>query len=57
MVCNRCMMTVKSELENIGYQSVEVSLGEASFTSFPNAYNQEELEKRLSKFGFGLLED
>ena|SRR5687767_14804038 len=57
MVCNRCMMTVKSELENIGYQSVEVSLGEASFTSSPTTYNQKELEKRLSMFGFSLLED
>lgn len=56
MVCNRCIMTVKAELEQLGYQSVEVALGEASFIS-PETYNQPELENRLSVRGFTLLED
>ena len=57
MVCNRCMMTVKSGLEDLGHQSVEVSLGEVSFTSSAIVYNHAELENRLSMLGFSLLED
>jgi AraC family transcriptional regulator len=56
MVCNRCVITVKNGLEQLGYQSVEVSLGEASFIP-PAAYNQTELENKLSVLGFSLLED
>ena len=55
MVCNRCMMTVKSVMENLGYQSIEVSLGEVSFSDL--SYNHQELENRLSELGFSLLED
>jgi AraC family transcriptional regulator len=57
MVCNRCMMTVKSELESLGYLSVDVSLGEVSFNNPATGYNQSELESRLSILGFSVLED
>lgn len=57
MVCNRCLMTVKSELENLGHQSIDVSLGEVSFTNSATGYDQDELENRLAMFGFSLLED
>lgn len=57
MVCNRCMMAVKSELENLGHRSVDVSLGEVSFVRSAEGPNQHELESRLSLLGFRLLED
>jgi AraC family transcriptional regulator len=57
MVCNRCMMTVKSELENLGHHSVDVSLGAVSFISASEVQVHSELEERLSLLGFSLLED
>lgn len=57
MVCHRCLMTVKSELENIGHQSVQVSLGKVSFTTPEDSWDLDELEEKLSLLGFGLLED
>ena len=57
MVCNRCMMAVRSELENLGYHSVEVSLGEVSFQNPPGRYDQAEVENRLSVLGLTVLED
>jgi len=57
MVCNRCMMTVKNELESLGHRSVSVSLGAVSFISSTALHTQDELEKRLSLLGFSLLED
>jgi AraC family transcriptional regulator len=56
MVCNRCMMTVKKELENLGLLSVDVSLGEASFDD-PGIDKSVEIKNSLSKHGFSLLED
>lgn len=57
MVCNRCMMTVKSELESLGHQFVEVALGEVSFMRSTEVYDRAALENRLSVLGFRLLED
>lgn len=56
MVCNRCVMSVKNGLEQLGYQSVEVSLGEASFIA-PATYSESELANKLSALGLSLLED
>ncbi len=57
MVCNRCMMVVKNEMENLGHRLVDVSLGEVSFISSAEEPKQHELESRLSLLGFRLLED
>jgi AraC family transcriptional regulator len=57
MVCNRCIMTVKNELESLGHRSVSVSLGAVSFISSAALHAQDELEKRLALLGFSLLED
>lgn len=56
MVCNRCMISVKNGLEQLGYKSVEVSLGEASFTATID-YNEAELENKLASLGLTLLQD
>lgn len=56
MVCQRCIMVVKNEMENLGYDSVEVSLGEVSFRSMP-AHYKPRLEASLAIHGFSLLEN
>ncbi|MDY0905264.1 AraC family transcriptional regulator [Pedobacter sp. CFBP9032] len=57
MVCNRCKMVVKAELEKLGFNPIRVELGEVVL---PEDISQEEkikIAKHLSLFGFALLED
>jgi len=56
MVCDRCIMVVKIEMENLGYESVDVSLGEVSFIS-ASVYYKPGLEASLALHGFSLLEN
>lgn len=56
MVCQRCLQTVESELQQMGHTPVKVSLGAVSFITH-EAPDPAALEERLSQFGFGLLED
>ena len=51
------MITVKKELENLGHGSIDVSLGEVSFSQTAKAYKPDELESRLLMLGFSLLID
>lgn len=56
MVCNRCLMTVETELLQMGHTPVKLALGEATF--LPNtAHDGTPLEERLALLGFSLLED
>ena len=56
MVCNRCVLVVKNELNNLGYTPAQVELGVVTLPG-EEAIDQAALEKRLSPLGFGLLED
>jgi AraC-like DNA-binding protein len=56
MVCQRCMMTVKEELQNMGHTPLELSLGTVSFAT-TGTHDLPDLEKRLTSLGFSLLED
>jgi AraC-like DNA-binding protein len=56
MVCQRCMMTVKEELQNMGHTPLELSLGAVSFAT-TGTHDLPNLEKRLTALGFSLLED
>ena len=57
MVCDRCKMVVKAELEKLGLNPVDVQLGEVEIGK---EIDQEELKNvslSLAKFGFELLSD
>ena len=56
MVCHRCQLTVEKELEAMGHTPIQVSLGEVSFI-MNDAANAGDLEKRLTFYGFSLLEN
>jgi AraC family transcriptional regulator len=56
MVCKRCVMTIETELTEMGHTPVNISLGEVSFIS-NDVHKVEELKERLEFLGFGLLED
>ncbi len=58
MVCNRCKMVVKTELEQLGFNPVAVHLGEVEIKpEMLDAVQTETIKQALSKFGFELLTD
>lgn len=56
MVCQRCVMTVEAELQNMGHIPLKMSLGEVSYLP-TEAHDQEMLESRLATLGFSIVED
>ena len=57
MVCDRCIMVVREQLEKAGLGPVEVILGEATF---PRDLTEEETAKAksvLEPLGFGIIDD
>ena len=57
MVCNRCKMVVKSELEKLGYQPVSVELGEVDIDKELDAEEKQRLTAILQEYGFDLIDD
>jgi AraC-like DNA-binding protein len=57
MVCNRCKMVVKSELEKIGLHPVSVELGEVELLQDLKENEKQTVAKKLSQLGFELLDD
>ncbi|MFA6276526.1 MAG: helix-turn-helix domain-containing protein [Pedobacter sp.] len=58
MVCNRCKMVVKTELEKLGFSPVSVQLGEVELVQENlNTTQNEAIKEVLSKSGFELLTD
>jgi len=57
MVCNRCKMVVKAELEKLGFKPLLVELGEVTLSENITADDKIKIAEQLSHFGFGLLED
>jgi len=57
MVCNRCKMVVKAELEKLGLKPLSVHLGEVSLLDEISSHDKARISERLKFFGFELLED
>jgi AraC-like DNA-binding protein len=57
MVCIRCKMVVKDQLEKLGYHPVIVELGEADITEDLNAAEQEQVRTVFLQSGLELMED
>ena len=57
MVCNRCKIVVKSELEKLGLHPVSVDLGEVDIADELQGYQRQDIHTALQKFGFALLDD
>lgn len=56
MVCIRCKMIVKAELENLGLHYLKVELGEADIVEDITAAQIDELDTALRKSGIEVLE-
>ena len=57
MVCIRCKMVVKAELEKLGLEFTTVELGEANITESISDEQKEKLNVALKKSGLELLDD
>jgi len=57
MVCNRCIMVVKSELEKFGYQPLNITLGEVLLSNEMNDSEKETFNQHLKTFGFEIIDD
>ncbi len=57
MVCNRCKMVVKTELETLGLNPIVVDLGEVEIKEDNINDIKERLLKRLNSIGFDLIDD
>ncbi|MGB4844253.1 MAG: AraC family transcriptional regulator [Ferruginibacter sp.] len=57
MVCNRCIMVVKQELETLGLKPIRVSMGEAELKKQLSAKQMQQLNSRLLQLGFEILDD
>lgn len=57
MVCNRCKMVVKTELEKFGLYVTAVDLGEAEVKEELDAKQKNNLNRVLNAFGFELIDD
>ncbi len=55
MVCIRCQMVVKSELDKLGLRSVDVKIGEANIIDNISAEKLEQLDIALRKSGLELM--
>lgn len=57
MVCNRCIIVVRSELKKLELHPVSVELGEVEIDADINYEEKEELHEVLNKFGFEIISD
>lgn len=57
MVCNRCIMVVRSELEKFGLHPVTVALGEVALREEISGAQKEQLKKNFLELGFELIDD
>lgn len=57
MVCNRCIMVVKDELEKAGYPPGAVMLGEADFKEDLSPADKKKIQEILEPLGFSLIDD
>lgn len=57
MVCSRCKMVVKSELEKLGMEPTSVELGVIEFQRPVTKQQKHDISVRLKEFGFELIDD
>lgn len=57
MVCSRCKMVIKSELENLGLNPITIELGEVEIQERDIKVVKNELLKRLHSMGFDLIDN
>src|SRR5688572_23499635 len=57
MVCDRCILVIKEQLEKAGISYNTVNLGEVALDQQPTQVQLDVLNKNLTAIGFELLDD
>lgn len=57
MVCDRCILVVKQQLENLGFQAEAINLGAASVEPEPDAAQLSAIGSALKVLGFELIDN
>ena len=57
MVCNRCIMVVKNELERLGFHPLYLTLGEVDLKDELTDSEKLTINNHLQSFGFELIDD
>ena len=57
MVCDRCILVIKEQLEKAGISYNSVSLGEVQLNNEPTPEQLDNLNRNLTAIGFELLDD
>src|SRR6478609_1490531 len=57
MVCNRCKMVVKAQLETLGLHPTSIELGEVDIAETPGKAQLQEINTTLKAVGFDLIDD
>ncbi len=57
MVCNRCKMVVKAELEKLGFEPTSLELGEVTLDRAVTHEEKAKIDARLHELGFALIDD
>ncbi|WP_225034808.1 AraC family transcriptional regulator [Winogradskyella sp. SM1960] len=57
MVCNRCIMAVRNELDNSGIEPVDVQLGEVILEKELTTQEKEKFSKAFMALGFEMIDD
>lgn len=57
MVCNRCIMVVKSELDKLGIEPNDVQLGEVTLEKELTIQEKEKFNQTLVSLGFEMIDD
>ena len=57
MVCNRCKMVVKAEVEKIGLHPLSVELGEVVVKEAPTKLQLQQLEAAFKDLGFEMIDN
>lgn len=57
MVCDRCKLVVRQQLEALKYEVLKLTLGEADIRPSPDKKGLEKIRHVFSEVGFELLED
>jgi AraC-like DNA-binding protein len=55
MVCDRCLMIIRQQLENLGFTIKEIALGRAEITPEPDEEQMQQISAALKVPGFELI--
>lgn len=57
MVCDRCKMVIKSELEKLGINPLSIELGEVTLSETLTETRKKQIEDVITPLGFELIDD